>query len=167
MELSPEQLAEELYRRALDRGRHDETREFNEALSRLIFRYDVDLNFESFDDPRGVVLRDVMDRGVAAYPVVRIDDRIRCAKQVYSDVCVLVDGKVPIGWVSSTEVTKVDETMFTVNVRSLHEMPETFDFAQACPHMSVYGGVYLPDENAWECFGCGKLLARVLDKVGI
>lgn len=158
MDLSQEDLARELHARALDRGRND-TSEFSEALARLIFRYDADLNFDSFKDDRGVQIVDIAGRTVAMYPVTLIDGSIRCERSPFTDVLVLVDGAMVLGWLKAEEVTEVD-SMFAVSPKSLHPMPSEFDFAQGCPHMAVHGGLWHEDEDAWECFGCGEMLAR-------
>jgi hypothetical protein len=159
VDLSVEQLTEELHSRALDRGRND-TSEFSGALARLIFKYDADLNFDSFKDDRGVQIIDRAGRSVGLYPVAVIDGSIRCERSVYTDVLVLADGPMTLGWITRSEVSEVDPDIFVVGPKSVHQMPTEFDFAQACPHMAVYGGVWLNMDEVWECFGCGEHLVR-------
>lgn len=158
MDLSQEELANELHARALDRGRND-TSEFSEAVARLIFRYDADLSFDSFKDDRGVQIVDAAGRTVALYPVTLIDGSIRCERSVFTDVLVLADGGMVLGWLKADEVTEVDD-MFVVSPKSLHPMPGEFDFAQGCPHMAVHGGLFHEDTDTWECFGCGEHLVK-------
>lgn len=158
MDFSVEELATELHARALDRGRSD-TSDFSEAVARLIFRYDADLNFDSFKDDRGVQIVDQGGRSVALYPVTLIDGSIRCERSVFTDVLVLADGGMVLGWLKADEVTAVDD-MFVVSPKSLHPMPTEFDFAQGCAHMAVHGGIFHEDSESWECFGCGELLVK-------
>lgn len=152
-----DELARELHARAHDRGRTDETEDFSGALARLIFKYDVSLDFDSFKDHRGITLVDAADRTVACYPVITLDGTVRCDREPFTDVLVLVEGSIVLGWVRHLDVTEIDSS-FVLSVKNLNRMPKTFNFAQECPHMSTYGGYWNIEDSAWECFGCGVQL---------
>jgi hypothetical protein len=149
-----EELAREIHLRAHDRGRTDETSDFSESVARLILKYDANLDFDSFRDHRGITLLDHSGRTVACYPVITVDGSVRCDKVAFSDVLVLVEGSIVLGWVRRLDVTEIDSS-FVLSVKNLNRMPKVFDFAQECPHLSVYGGYWNISDDAWECFGCG------------
>lgn len=129
-------------------------------LARLVFRYDANLDFWSFEDARGVRLKDHKGKSVALYPVTTLDGSLRCQVEPFTDVLVLVEGTLTLGWLLSDEVQSLGPDGFAANVKSLHAMPTDFAFVQTCPHMSVFGGVWHDDDQTWECFGCGLRLQR-------
>lgn len=105
----------------------------------------------------GVVLRDRGGRTVApGYGVIR--EQMIHTGQPYAEIMVIVlDGGVLAGWVRA-EAMLPAEDRFLVPVKALNPMPDTLDFVQPCPHMSVYGGIYTDDRAGWECLGCGQTI---------
>lgn len=159
MDLTEEQLAEELHARSLDRGRND-TAELSQVLARFIFKYGANLNFDSFKDSRGVTLKDHGSREIGLYPVSLLDGTIRCDRSIYTDILVLCDSTMILGWTTRDDVSQLDPEIFLLNSKSLQPMPTDFDFSQACPHMSVFGGFWISETDVWECFGCGQHLRK-------
>lgn len=157
MDLSVEDLAHELLLRAGDRGRSDSP-EFCQTLSKLIFKYDVDLTLESFVDGRGVTL-ECDNRTVGLYEVVADNGYLRSNVGCYTDILVLEQSGLLLGWTRRGRITEVDDKTFVLRAKALNPMPETWDFAESCPHMSVFGGWWNNEEGAWQCFGCGVSLA--------
>ena len=158
--MTPEQLAQELHIRAIDQGRTRETLEFCTLMSRLIFKYDIDLTLDSFKDLRGVILKDGMGRTVGLYPVTSMNGTIRSERAAFTDILVLVEGNIVLGWVPERDARPLDDT-FVLSSKTINRMPKEFNFAQECPHMSVHGGVWNKGDSGWTCFGCGKLLVGV------
>ena len=158
--MNQEELARELHVRAVDQGRH-EPLAFYEVMARTIFRYDIDLTLDCFKNLRGVVLQDARNRSVGLYQVISMGGTIRSAVPVYTDVVVLVEDSVILGWVLARDVAEVNESSFVVSSKTVNRMPKDFDFAQDCPHMSVHGGIWSDTDSGWSCFGCGKLLAGI------
>lgn len=105
----------------------------------------------------GVVLSDLSGRKVApAYGVIR--EQMIHTGQPYAEIMVIVlDGGVIAGWVRA-ESLMFAEDRYIVPVKALNPVPDTFDFAQPCPHMSVYGGIYTDDMPGWQCLGCGQTI---------
>jgi hypothetical protein len=79
----------------------------------------------------------------------------------YADIMVIgtKDG-ILLGWIQSDKMTDANDR-FLVSVKALNPMPTTFNFAQPCPHMSVYGGYLDNIEKNWRCFGCDKVIPYV------
>jgi hypothetical protein len=161
--LSGEELAQELHRRALLNSRK-ESLEFHQAVAHIVDSYELQLKIEHFQNPRGMVVPDLNGRSVAFYDVGTVDDYARCETGVYSSILVLIEDGMILGWVPEDQVIAAEENAFGLNVRSLLPMNKVFDFARACPHLSVYGGWWDREAKGWECSGCGKLVVDHTDR---
>lgn len=64
-----------------------------------------------------------------------------------------------IGWIRSDLMVDVG-AYHMAPLKGLNKIPDTFDFREECPHLSVYGGVFKEDTKGWECFGCSKVLVK-------
>jgi hypothetical protein len=125
----------------------------------LVERYGLDVQMDDFTAD-GVVVHDAHDRKVgAAFGVVR-GGLVHTGKP-YADIMVIGtrDGLL-IGWLQAEKMTDANDR-FLVSLQALNPMPTKFDFAQPCPHMSVYGGYLDNEENNWRCFGCDKIIPFV------
>ena len=158
--LTTEQLTQELFRRALITS-SGITREFCESLANLILRYDLKLTMDSFTSD-GVVLTDADGRSVGVYQSVVQNGYMRSDKEPYTDIIIIESSGIFLGWLQADRV-QVSDGGFAVGVKSLMKIPnDVFQFAQPCPHLSEYGGMWLEDETAWECFGCGKTIPELV-----
>ena len=125
----------------------------------LVERYGLDVAMDNMTAD-GVVVHDFQDRKVgAAFGVVR-GGLVHTGKP-YADIMVIGtrDGLL-IGWLQAEKMTDANDR-FLVSLQALNPMPAKFDFAQPCPHMSVYGGYLDNEENNWRCFGCDKIIPFV------
>jgi hypothetical protein len=156
MDLTVDQLAKELFDRGSD---SNQSFEFWLGFAKLLFKYDVDLSLDNFNDRRGVLLKDLTGRVVTLYPVVSMEGVLRMDREPFSDVLVLCEGTSVLGWVLAQDVKPISESLYVVSAGALNRMPKQFLFTQECPHMSVHGGIWKPGASEWECLGCGKLLA--------
>lgn len=75
----------------------------------------------------------------------------------YAEVMVLGTPTMLLGWVHEDKFIDAGDR-FLVPVQSLIPLPAKFDFAQPCPHLSVYGGFYDSDRDVWICGSCGTAL---------
>lgn len=129
------------------------------VISSLISRYNLDLNVDNMVR-EGVVVADLNGRKVgAAFGMVR-GGLVHTGKP-YADIMVIgtKDGLM-IGWLQADKMTDANDR-FLVSLQALNPMPVKFDFAQPCPHMSVYGGYLDVEEQNWRCFGCDKIIPYV------
>lgn len=158
MTLTGEELAQELHRRALIRT-HKDSLEMCRAQAHLVEQYDYQLVVDSFT-PKGLELIDESGRTVGTYDVVTNEGYIRSYKPKHTDVAILVQGGMVLGWTSHVE--DLQENGFSLNAKSLKPMTKVFDFAEPCPHLSVHGGWFDTEEGGWFCFGCSRILPSVL-----
>jgi len=152
--LSGEDLAEELFRRGA--GRWNLTREMAAVLAHIVDRYEIELSIDSFQDGRGMVWRDLNGRSVSGYDVGTNEGYIRSETQKFTDILIVVEDGMILGWVAEDQVLDIGQPWFSLNAKALCPMPKVFDFAQQCPHLVMFGGWWNVNERAWECFGCGR-----------
>lgn len=151
------ELHEELYKRAQSHG-WKMSADTAHAQAHLIGQYDLKLTIDSFLDNHGLLLDDLTGRTVGIYEVGTIDGYARSEVEKFTDVLVLVEEGMILGWTTADQVLDIGEPWFSLNVRVLHPMPKVFDFSMPCPHLAVYGGWWDMEANGWECFGCGKVV---------
>jgi hypothetical protein len=109
---------------------------------------------------QGLVVEDVAGRKIGvAYGVIR--GSLVHTGTPYAEIMAIgtKDG-VLIGWIQSDKMTDANDR-YLISLKALNPMPSKFDFAQPCPHMSVYGGYMDNDEQNWRCFGCDKVIPFV------
>lgn len=150
-------LGQELYRRGQANG-WKMSELTAQAQAHLVERYGIELSIESFLDPRGLIISDLSGRTVAVYEVGTVDGYTRSETQKFTDVLVLVEDGLVLGWVAEGQVLDIGQPFFSLNVKAFNPMPKVFDFLQPCPHVAVYGGWWDHEANGWECFGCSRVV---------
>jgi hypothetical protein len=143
---------EDLEKRSRASGRRDD-KEYHEAVSAILSQYSVPVVMDNFSDRRGFVFPDAKKRTVGFYPVANLGGQLRGPKP-YTDICVLIEGRMVLGWLPWDKPTVIDDE-FSVSARALMPMPDTWDFAVPCPHLVKFGGVWDAESGSWTCFGCG------------
>lgn len=146
-------LVHELRRRATSRGESPPD-EFLLAQEHVVGRYDQPISIESFTT-HGLLLSDENGKSVGFYPGLVSEGMVRIEAVPYSDVLIVIEGSLVLGWVEQHQTSFV-EGVIRFNPKSFNPMPKVFKFIQTCPHLSVYGGVW--GDDGWECFGCGRLI---------
>lgn len=155
--MSPEELAEELHRRASHWNRKSSLLLQAPVVS-VVKKYDLEITMDCFSNPALFVFKDTNNRSVGVYDCIVTDGAIRSFTEFLTNIAVIADGTMILGWLSSDQATKHDEG-FNAITQSLRPMPKgRFDFAIPCPHLMVYGGIWRHGQSSWECFGCGEYL---------
>lgn len=119
----------------------------------IVNKYDLNLNIRNFDS-HGVIFRDEQGKTVRILNGVVRNGFIH-TKNPNADVAIIFIEDLVAGWIESSKMEDLDDRM-SINVKSLHVMPDSFVFKQQCPHLDVYGGFY--EGEYWECIGCGERL---------
>jgi hypothetical protein len=127
-----------------------------EAIAAFVNAYATTVSVDDLCN-EGIVLTDLGGHKVApAYGEVRA--AVIHTGKPYAEIMVIyLKGGIPAGWVRSESMMDASDR-WMVPVTALNRMPDSFNFVQECPHMSVYGGVYTEDRDGWECLGCSKTI---------
>jgi hypothetical protein len=134
----------------------------NKVIGAFVNRYGMSVKVDDFCN-EGVVLRDNGGRKVApAYG--KIQGKMIHTGAPYADIMVLgIDSgseqAALIGWIRADLMVNVG-AYYMAPLKGLNKMPETLNFAEECPHLSVFGGVYKEDTKGWECLACSKVLVK-------
>ena len=121
----------------------------------VIEKYDLKITVNEFDQ-YGLLLK---DKGGKSVRVVRGEARYD-SKTIHlpnprSDIVIIFFEGILAGWIESDKLEDLQDR-FSIGIKNLNPMPETFQFKQTCEHISVHGGFY--DGENWECAGCGMYL---------
>ena len=116
-------------------------------------RYVTDLSVNDFVS-QGVKVKDGSKRSVGCAHGEKRQNFIHTKIGPYADIMVIgIDEGILAGWVYPEDMMDAGDR-FLIRVNSLNKMPQKFDFALQCPHLSVFGGWFDNNEGAWRCFGC-------------
>lgn len=124
-----------------------------ENIISIISKYNLKVTVRNFDQ-FGCYFRDEQKRKVR---IVSGNIRNGFIHTIHpnADIAVIFIDSLLSGWIETVKMEDLQDRM-SVNVQSLHQMPEIFSFNQQCPHLDVYGGFY--EGEYWECAGCGERL---------
>lgn len=155
-----ETVAELIHKRNVLSGRVS-TMDGCKPLAQVLHKYQIEPEIRDFADPRGVAVRDQADRTVGVYPVEMVQKFLVGKGEMFSDVAILSLKGLLIGWVNKSQVVQSEGNWTTLHAQ-VRQLPDVFNFATPCPHLSVYGGIYDDDLSAWVCFGCDEALPEVV-----
>lgn len=119
----------------------------------VIERYNLKFTIRNFDK-HGVLFTDEQGRTVRISSGVLRNGFIHIPDPQSDIVIVYADGLLS-GWIEYEKMDDLRDRM-SIDVKTLHRMPERFVFNQQCPHLDVHGGFY--EGDFWECAGCGERL---------
>ena len=119
----------------------------------IIERYNLKFTVRNFDSS-GVLFRDEQGRSVRVSHGPIRNGFIHIEDPKADIVIVFADGLLS-GWIEYDKMDDLKDRM-SIDVKTLHRMPESFVFNQQCPHLDVHGGFY--EGSFWECVGCGERL---------
>lgn len=156
MDSSTEDLAQELFQRSQLKG-WSAGIDLCRAQAHIVQRYDLQMEMDNFQKAC-LTFPDLNGRSVGMYSVNTVDGYARSETAKSTEVLVLVEEGMILGWVSEGQVLDIGQPWFSLNVKALNPMPKVFDFAQPCPHLAVHGGWWVSEDKAWECFGCGRYI---------
>src|SRR5690606_26015837 len=75
----------------------------------LVTKYKIELKAEHFAaDPRALVFSDATGRSVAVYQVLLQEEQVRSTQRPFTDVLVVADGAMTLGWLDRRQVTDHD-----------------------------------------------------------
>lgn len=125
----------------------------------LVENYGLNLTVDNFSYNL-FLMYDASGRSVSVVKSEVREGKVHTA-QPRTDILVFATGTPPviIGWTTKDRLQDAEDR-FIVSTKSLFPMPNTFNFAVPCPHMEIYGGFWNEEERAWECYGCGRVIAR-------
>lgn len=149
---TPEELLREI------RQRTDFATSQAEICAYLAKFYSVELELKNFKDGK-FLLFDNSNRSIEIQHGDIRENMIHVWNKSDTDIVVFTTGEPPaiIGW-THTKNLKHSEDRYIVNINTLYSLPQDFDFIRPCPHLEVYGGVFVDEEQSWKCFGCGLLI---------
>jgi hypothetical protein len=130
----------------------------NKVVGAFVNKYAINLSVDDFCN-EGVVLKDRSGHKVApAYG--EIHGKMIHTGKPYAEIMVLGIGEgVLIGWIRADLMVDVG-SYFMAPMKGLNKLPDSFNFVEECPHLSVYGGVYTEGSKGWECLNCGKVIVK-------
>ncbi len=124
------------------------------ALVAIIDLFNLEPTVDNFDS-HGFLFRDSKQRSVR----VRIGT-LRKGSEIwienpYSDIVIVFVEGMMLGWCNTSRLEDLEDRMSTSS-KSLNPMPNDFNFAEPCAHLTVHGGI--SEGSAWICLGCGRKL---------
>lgn len=130
----------------------------NKVISSFVNKYGLEIKVDDFCN-EGIVLTDQGGHKVAP-GYGELHGKMVHTGAPYADIMVigLADGML-LGWIRADLMVNLGE-YHMAPMKSLNKLPDTFNFVEECPHLSVYGGVYTEESKGWECLGCGKVIVK-------
>lgn len=158
--MSGEELAQRMHERSVARG-SSESIDFYRTVAHIIECNELKVTMSSYTPEGGLILLvDANDRSVGAYEVTTTDRITRCQRTPFSDILILVEQGMVLGWTNVRHVRALEDEDpgFSLNARSIHPMNKVFEFFEPCPHLTVHGGYFNTDEGGWVCYGCDEVI---------
>lgn len=123
------------------------------SIINFIELYNLEININNFVDS-GIIFHDLSQRTVAPIFSKIKDNVVELSIKPFTDITVIsINDGMFIGWIRSDKINISDQE-FSIGLKSLSPMPNEFNFAQICAHMSEWGGWFI--DGNWECAGCGQ-----------
>lgn len=152
-----EELSLKLWRKAVKRNPGTSVDE-HVPVARLVERYQLELTMNNFAYSNGPTFTDMAGQTVAVYQVQSNGTNMTSHMCPRSEILVVADQKLTLGWVSRSQINDF-EAGFSCHVTAVRDMPAEFWFKTPCLHLAAHAGVWRESAQAWECFGCGEMLA--------
>lgn len=146
-------MATETFRQKIARRMPARSASYVEVVEHFVTRYKMRPDIKNFLGG-GFIGTDTAGR---TFSLLEVENR---ANKLYfpepkTEVIVLVDGFVILGWVRAKKAKQIEDR-WSVPVGALQPLPTELSFEETCMHLSKHGGWSLGE--SWFCFGCDREL---------